>query len=459
MIGGEMLGERRNRLVGAVRVAFDGKDLKPVAQLVDQGLLVHVNWDQATHSVVESVFSAAQHLGGSAWLEAVVRSARRARPDNHDLANAVLSCWPYARELTPQSVDELVAALRADGVPLDELEPVVVRLARSFEPLRPHRGDEALADLVERLAGYLPAPGESLPLFRVAAALRTDRRPAITGWYKRAGSVELRGSVDETTTAAPRSATRMLIVLLPEDDDRYSVEVFLSDPANLPRPVAAVDRPCQLADIPSRISEQLSPGTPLFEALYASNIEQIDVALPLRDVLAAVDEWTFRGRVLSIGRAHRVVVRCLERNLPSKYPDFFLAFNAAIKTWRGIREMHALSDRCVVRWFEVAEQLTRANVEDALGHHAMMKWLVAAVCTDAPAAARREALEMMIREGVTAALWVRGDAPSPARPLLEPACTQPLRLPLGIHEHRNSPVKLPVTLLWDDQDFRPEKWR
>jgi hypothetical protein len=492
-------GERKNRLVAALSAAYATKDLTEVVELVDPALLVHVNWDQPTYHVVTDILDAAAKRGGPAWIEGVVRSARRLRPNNADLASHVLSCWPYARGLAPALVDNLVAALGNDGITFADVQAVIARLGKSFELLRSDRGREAMADLVERLAGHCAKPGEPLLLLRVVSKLRSERRPVLDDWWQRVYSADAHGSVDipkrrDGTQIARAAAIRMLIVLLPEDNDSYSFEVFLSDVADVPRSVAVVDRACKLADIPARLGEQLVPGTPLFEAMYASNIEQIDVALPLRDMLAAVDEWTLHGRVLSIGRAYRVVVRCLERNLPRSYPDFFLAFRTATKMWREIADRghgrssddgddagtqaHAgncldvgfdlrcadqcdpatLRERGLVRWFEAAEQLTPDNVRDALGHHAMMKWLVAAVCTDAPAAAHREALEMMIREGVAAALWVRSEAPAAARPLLEPVCAQLLRLPRRIQEHRNAEAKLPVTLLWDDQDFRPEKW-
>jgi effector-associated domain 1 (EAD1)-containing protein len=458
-------GERKQELADALAGAFDSGELRAVVELVDRALAAHVFWAAAIARVVADVFVAAEAWRGADGIEAVARSARRARRDNPALARAVLACWPYA-ELAPTVVDELVAALSSDQVALEDIERAAAREGKRMRPLRAERGVEALADLVERLAGLRPAP-RSVPLLcRAAAALHSPQRPALSAWLMRLrradaalpDPVEGPGSnepAEDRNAGAPHGSNRMLIVLYPEDNDDYSGAIFFSDAAGLPRLVAELDR-ASLADIPARIDAQLVPGKKLFEAWSASEIEQIEVMLPLGAMLAAVDEWTFEGDMLSIGERHRVVVRSLERNFIQQYPRFVRARQQAKKMWS---ELRAQRDHCIVHWIEAPQQLARDEMKQALRQFAVHGWLIAAVCTDAPAAARRDALELMIREGVAAAISVRGTVPVTARTLLEPACAQLIELPDAIHKHRAGAARLPVTLLWDDPDFRPEEWR
>lgn len=444
-------GEREKQLIGALCAAFEIVDLRAVVEMVDRELAEHVNWNEAKRAVVADVLRAARCRGGDGLVEAVVRSARRARPDNTTLGAAVLSCWRYAGGLDARLVDELAAALAADGLSLDEVEKVAARVVRSFPALRVERAHEAIADLVERIAGHAAPPGAVLPLLQVAAGLAVPGRPELSAWLARACSTGATSG-----PVVPARSTRMLIVLYPEDNDDYSVAVFLSNAAGRPQLVAALTR-SSLAGIPARIQEEFTSGTRLFEAIRTSEIDQIDVVLPLRNMLAAVDEWTLPGDELTIGENYRVVVRCLERNLADRYPTFVLARQKAVVMWR---EMHKTRDRrCVVHWIEAAAQLAPIELKQALRRHAVKEWLVAAVCADAPNADRQDALALMIRHGVPAAIALRGSAATPARPSLEPLCAQPFKLPTGIHEYRTRKTSFPVTLLWEDPDFLPEEWR
>lgn len=444
-------GEREKQLIGALCTAFEIVDLRAVVEMVDRELAEHVNWNEPKRAVIGGVLRAARLRGGDGLLEAVVRSARRARRDNPVLGEAVLSCWRYAGGLDAQLVDDLVAALADDDILLDEVEKVAARVVRSFPMLRAERAHEALADLIERIAGHEAPPRAVLPLLQVAAGLAVPGRPELSAWLARACS-----NTAMCELMVPAHSTRMLIVLYPEDNDDYSVAVFLSNAAGRPQLVAALAR-SSLAEIPARIQGEFTSGTRLFEAIRTSEIDQIDVVLPLRNMLAAVDEWTLPGDELTIGENYRVVVRCLERNLADRYPTFVLARQKAVVMWR---EMHRTRDqRCVVHWIEAPAQLATHELKQALRRHAVKEWLVAAVCADAPNADRQDALALMIRHGVPAAIALRGCVSTPARQVLEPLCVQPFKLPTGIHEHRTRETSFPVTLLWEDPDFLPEEWR
>jgi hypothetical protein len=452
-------GRRESQLVDALCSTFEIVDLQPVVELVSRRLAEDVTWSGSKRTAVTSLFRAARAMGADVLVGAVLRSARRTRRDHEPLGAAVRSCWPYAGGLTPGSVDELTGALIADQVRLIDLKRAAAGVVQPLPAVwaEADRDRDALADLVEQLAGCPASPGARLPLLRIAGALASDARPALGAWIAQHGPEDIAQRHPEDIAAratVPVRSSRMLIVLYPEDDDHYTASIFLSNASGAPQLITTLGR-SSLADIPARIQEALVPATPLFEAMRTSEIAQIDVALPLRDLLAAVDEWTLLSHVLSIGESYRVVVRCLERNLAERWPRYLLGRQRSVVMWR---EMHQRTGGCAVHWIESPDQLAPHEVKQALRSLAVKKWLVAAMCADAPVAARQHALELMLCEGMPAAIAVRGAATA-SRPLLEPACAQHDRLPTGIHEHRAGPASLPVTLLWDDPDFRPEEWR
>ena len=85
-------GERKQELADALAGAFTSAELRGVVELVDRALAAHVFWDAAIARVVADMFSAAEALRGSDGIEAVARSARRARRNNPALSAAVLAC-------------------------------------------------------------------------------------------------------------------------------------------------------------------------------------------------------------------------------------------------------------------------------------------------------------------------------------------------------------------------------
>src|ERR1043166_8067195 len=120
-------GERKQQLAEALAGAFTSPELRAVVELVDGALTTSVLWDTAMSRVVLEVFEAAEALRGPDGIEAVARSARRARRDNPALGAAVMACWPYASGISPAAVDEFVAALVADRVALDDVDRIAAR--------------------------------------------------------------------------------------------------------------------------------------------------------------------------------------------------------------------------------------------------------------------------------------------------------------------------------------------
>lgn len=364
---------------------------------------------------------------GESMLESLVRRARRERSGRPELAEVICDLWPFAGDITFTQIDELRAVISALPNAVKVVREYINALNLAVEPpLWKKQGADELGDLLEGLA---QRDGSPLPLLHLAATL---------------GDKNVHASLDVSGTPSSRDgregliqgARRLVLVLHQVENDDHLGEVWICDAAGRPRFVADIPRGT-LAEMPQRFADALNEGGRLLSTVAASDLDQIDVVLPVASMLSVIESWQLFGED-PIGSDFSVTVRPLERGHPARYPAF-LQGHMLVKKARK-----ALNAGPVKRWIELD------RVDDELRRHPD-DWCIAEFCClDAGRAERAKALARLIHKGVAAMIAPRHGGKQTAIPAGP-------TLPALVRTHRKTCPDQPVMLLWDADDLKLER--